>query len=368
MKIKRVLTIVMAMIIVFSLAGISSAVEGKMGDVDGNEQVTAADAAGILRAVVRLQNFTYTQEVLGDVDHSGEITAADASHLLRYIVHLEEKAEKVFEQEEGDFRFIPENNLAQITKYIGNEETIIIPSSLTGHPVNALAEGSFEGVVAEAIYFPSVPPIGFMEAGISTDIIIFYPIAAEDSWLAGDINGYTTQSYLTQQVTFSVSGLNPTYNGQPASILATPSIAGVPYSITYKQNGVAVTPINAGVYNYEIRITDSNYYATGENLEGELVIEKATYDMSGITFVDKVGRQDNQNELQYFSIEITGTLPAGVTVSYWLGNNPFVPQSEKGVYTVTAKFSGDAVNYNPIADMTAKLTVEDPWSPGWLSF
>ncbi len=60
------------------------------GDVDFNQQVTAADARLVLRASVQLEQFTETQMLLGDVDESGTITAADARMILRYSVGLDD--------------------------------------------------------------------------------------------------------------------------------------------------------------------------------------------------------------------------------------------------------------------------------------
>lgn len=58
------------------------------GDANCDNEITAADAAEILRSVVRLQDLS-TQGILnGDVDNIKEISAADAATILRYIVRL----------------------------------------------------------------------------------------------------------------------------------------------------------------------------------------------------------------------------------------------------------------------------------------
>ena len=76
--------------------------------------------------------------------------------------------------------------------------------------------------------------------------------------------------------------------------------------------------------------------------------EKKTYDMSKVIFADKIVVYNGEQQ----SIFATN-LPAGVTVAYD-GNG----KVDSGVYTVTAHFTGDEVNYNPIPDKTAKLTIE----------
>ena len=59
------------------------------GDVDGNGRVTAADAASILRSIVKLDALNEKQILAADVDGDGRVTAADAARVLRYIVKLE---------------------------------------------------------------------------------------------------------------------------------------------------------------------------------------------------------------------------------------------------------------------------------------
>ena len=58
------------------------------GDANGDGEITAADAAAILRAVVGLQNLQPECMVNADVDGDGEVTAADAALILRLVVHL----------------------------------------------------------------------------------------------------------------------------------------------------------------------------------------------------------------------------------------------------------------------------------------
>lgn len=365
MKFIRSISFLFSLMLILAVGNVALAVEGKMGDVDGNGGVTAADAASILRSIVYLESFNETQTILGDVDHSGGITAADASRILRAVVKLD-SLEKVFEQAYEDFSFIPVDNCATITGYSGTDTQIMIPQTLTGHPVTALAEGLFAESTATSIVFFMEPPEGLLEAGIDSGVILFYLPEYETEWLAANLDEYTIMPYMVTPVSFTVSNLDQIYDGSPKMITATPSVEEAAFSVSYFQNGVAVMPINAGAYQYQIA-ADAGYLATGDNLTGTFNIGKATYDMSGVSFTDKSFKQDD-NQIQYFSLTIEGTLPVGVTVSYWLGSNPFTPQSAKGEYIVTAKFAGDANNYYAIADMTAKLTIENDWTSGWLSF
>ena len=61
----------------------------RMGDVDADGEITAADARLVLRAAVGLEDFTAAQKALADPDADGEITAADARLVLRAAVGLE---------------------------------------------------------------------------------------------------------------------------------------------------------------------------------------------------------------------------------------------------------------------------------------
>ena len=119
------------------------------------------------------------------------------------------------------------------------------------------------------------------------------------------------------------------------------------YAVTENSGG-----IDAGDYDVILTlIHPENYkWANGEAAEITLTftITKATYDMSGVTLENVTVTYDAQEH----SITITGTLPDGVTVTYE-GNG----QREVGVYTVTATFTGDARNYEPIDSLQAVLTI-----------
>ncbi|MBR4905323.1 MAG: hypothetical protein IKZ44_00530, partial [Clostridia bacterium] len=62
-----------------------------LGDANCDGQVTAADAALILRSLVGLNELTAQGALNADVDGDGEVTAEDAAIILRYIVKLIEK-------------------------------------------------------------------------------------------------------------------------------------------------------------------------------------------------------------------------------------------------------------------------------------
>jgi len=104
----------------------------------------------------------------------------------------------------------------------------------------------------------------------------------------------------------------------------------------------------AGQYEVRATFTDSNGNYDAAKATTTFTVLKATYDMSGISFVDKTVVYDGASH----TIAITGTLPTGVSVSYSAGNT----QKNVGEYTITATFTGDS-NHNTILSMSAKLTI-----------
>ena len=68
-------------------------IEDKMfGDVDGDEEITAADALYVLRIAAGIQEFTPEILAIADVDGDEEISSADALEILRYSVGLSHSA------------------------------------------------------------------------------------------------------------------------------------------------------------------------------------------------------------------------------------------------------------------------------------
>ena len=132
------------------------------------------------------------------------------------------------------------------------------------------------------------------------------------------------------------------YDGNAHSLEATNLPDGV--TVTYIGNNQT----NVGTYTVlAVFSGDSANYNPIANMTATLTINKASYDMSQVVFADKSVAYDGNAH----SLEATN-LPDGVTVTY-IGNN----QTNVGTYTVLAVFSGDSANYNPIANMTATLTV-----------
>ena len=106
----------------------------------------------------------------------------------------------------------------------------------------------------------------------------------------------------------------------------------------------------AGSYVAVATLSDGYVWEDGTTEAKELpwTIEKATYDMSGVTFEGSTFPYDGEKK----SIFVSGELPDGVSVNYF-GNG----ESRPGEYIVTAAFTGDYENYNGIPFLTATLTI-----------
>ena len=175
-----------------------------------------------------------------------------------------------------------------------------------------------------------------------------YTAKATLTYKVGDESKTATLSYSWSiaKATYDMSGISlsdatVTYNGTAQNL----AIAGeLPEGVKVSY-GAGFT--EAGVYTVTATFTGNKNYEAIEPMTATLTIEKAVYDMSGISFADKtlIYRGIAQ------SLKIDGTLPLGVRVSY---DGSY---TEAGEYTITASFKGDAKNYEPIPDMSAVLTI-----------
>ena len=134
-----------------------------------------------------------------------------------------------------------------------------------------------------------------------------------------------------------------TYNGNVQTYI-------VPESEYYRVLNHSNEKTEAGTYVVQIKLINNNYCwdnTVKEILEYPFIIQKATYDVSGISFSNKTFEYNGE----IHSLEYEGTLPSGVTVSY--ENNS---QTKPGTYEVTLIFHVDS-NHNNIESKTATLTI-----------
>ena len=69
---------------------VNSSVSGKMGDIDGDGEITSNDALYILQSVTGISDLNDEQKKIADIDSDGAITSADALYILQAVVGLRE--------------------------------------------------------------------------------------------------------------------------------------------------------------------------------------------------------------------------------------------------------------------------------------
>lgn len=143
--------------------------------------------------------------------------------------------------------------------------------------------------------------------------------------------------------TITMTSREFTYNGTERSLAINESLP-VGVTVNYLNNNKT----NAGTYQVVAKFVVNDNYNEIEDVIATLTINKANYDMTGVTFNNAVFTYDTNEHAIY----ITGTLPEGVSVDYY--NNK---KTIAGEYIATASFTGDYDNYNIVNDMTATLTI-----------
>ncbi|MDM1504179.1 hypothetical protein HX071_18615, partial [Myroides marinus] len=108
-------------------------------------------------------------------------------------------------------------------------------------------------------------------------------------------------------------------------------------------NPIQGAPTDAGIYNVTVTVEDKNYALVP--ISTTFTIDKAV--ITGVSFADKTVTYDGTAQL----LEVTGTLPTGVTVAYTDNS-----KTEAGQYDAVAVLTGG----NNYVDQTlnAKLTID----------
>ena len=145
----------------------------------------------------------------------------------------------------------------------------------------------------------------------------------------------------------------PQTNAVPEAVAGLVYTGGVQTGVVANA-GCAVTgnaATDAGAYAATAKLLEGYVWPDGTSSDRTVAweIARATYDLGGVTLTNATYVADGRPH----SLAVTGELPDGVTVTYE-GNG----QTEPGTYEVTARFAGDAKNYEPIASLTATLTIE----------
>lgn len=182
-----------------------------------------------------------------------------------------------------------------------------------------------------------------------------YTVTADFYYAGKQIEGASKTATLTiDKASYDLSGvilpsLTKTYDGAEATVALEgrlPSGVAVSYSYKDAAGNDVDEMVNAGVYTVWATFDgdDENYHPI-DPISATVEIRKVG--VSGLSFSDARFDYDGTPKFIY----VSGAIPEGVTVSY-SGNG----QTELGIYTVVASFSVSA-NYEPIADMTATLSI-----------
>ena len=191
--------------------------------------------------------------------------------------------------------------------------------------------------------------VGAAVRGSGKTLLVWNSAISTDGTYVNDDGTYTVVSGgedLVMTVPSAVEGL--VYTGEEQ--------AGVPKGLPYEVTGETAT--TAGSYTATVRLRPGYVWDDGTKADKTVVwtIARATHDMSGVTFED---RQFPYNMTTPRSLSVAGTLPAGVTVTY-TGNGQVGP----GTFPVTATFTVDETNYEPIEPMTATMYIGVNPDPG----
>lgn len=157
-----------------------------------------------------------------------------------------------------------------------------------------------------------------------------------------------------KQTTLTVGNLTQAYNGTARRVTVQTNpigLAGV--TITYKQGGVNVAPINVGSYDVHVTLTNANYQATP--VDTTLVITKAN---QTINFPAIANRQFSNTPFN-----ISATASSGLTVSFQVISGPAtvsgnsVTMTGTGTVKIRATQAGNgSYNAAPAVDRTFKIT------------
>lgn len=161
---------------------------------------------------------------------------------------------------------------------------------------------------------------------------------------------YAKFEYIKTAATVSFAPLELIYNSEAQALVQATVDGG---TIKYSLDGSVFvetipTATNAGEYTVYFKVDPDDKHLPLEKTSIVVTVSKANYDMSGVSFENKVVIYDGEEK----TIAVSGALPTGVSVSY--ENNA---RTNAGEQTATAIFTGDSVNYNAIDNMSATLTI-----------
>ena len=225
--------------------------------------------------------------------------------------------------------------------------------------------------LAQGDYYIGVELFGDKQGNSNYEILtgsvkhIFKVLGNDITFTKDDIKWQYNNTTITNTAGFTLTYTGSIFRfGIDSSELA---IKGVKIDTTKGTNGysgdVQATDAKSG-YSVTVYLTeyDSSFNEFDAEYTLNYTIEKAKYDLSGLSW-----NYDDSNPLQFIAgkaqgIILTGTLPTGLTATYTGNGN--IPV---GSYTTTVSFKvSDAVNYyTPVSGDTNSYIGNFEWSKAW---
>lgn len=178
-------------------------------------------------------------------------------------------------------------------------------------------------------------------------------VSSETQGTTSDV-GTSETSTSTELLEFTgveFKNVTVTYDGKPHTIVADklPDGTAVTYIGTDKYT-------DAGTYEVKVKLTKEGY--NDKELKATLTINKATYDMSGVTLGNKTVTYNGNAH----AVELAGDLPEGVTseIKYYSDEahtTEVKTPTNAGTYYAVASFASTDANYEAIDSKTATLTI-----------
>ena len=223
-----------------------------------------------------------------------------------------------------------------------------------------------------AINWTTEVPVDFGKTATETPVV-FEGTAAVPAWATITSNAVSVNVSISDKVILipEIKIADKVYDGTKDAVVAeTPTLD--PASLTagseVQLEGTAVAVFNAADAGNNIPVKVTGLTLTGADA-GQYILDlnqvtgniiPATITLSDITLEDKTVTEDGNPQ----TLEIKGTLPEGVSVSYTYeregsGQAVNLPPSVPGTYTVTATFKTDANHVVEPETMSAKLVIKE---------
>ena len=184
-----------------------------------------------------------------------------------------------------------------------------------------------------------------LKATNAGDYDVVITLDSNHTWAEGS-DGKVEWSIAKRAITVAVDNQTVTYGDAEATLTYT--LTGTLADCHRDADVFAISRVegtNVGEYAISLEVLNDNYVITYNT--GKYVINKKT--ITGINFEDQAVEYDGKEH----SLEISGTLPIGVTVTY----TPQNTYTEKGIYVIKATFTDTTGNYIVPINMESTLEI-----------